>query len=388
MSLILKLSMLGIGAITLFSVIMMIGNVLTKSPYARGWAWLGGSSLFLAALLLLLQMFAPLDTIGVVAEAQEQNQQAMSGDKAASPQGVKEAKPASQPAADTPSSGGKSVPKGGEDAELLFLSNVMEMLKQGQSLPPEYLAMLPDGGQGLAAMQGKATPVVSEEVSKPLQTQLVSLARSQGHNPFSNGSYVPKTTQAAKPASTAPATPKPSGGTAAPVTPKPKPQTPAQPAPQTPNPGPVTPAPVTPKPQQPQPQTPPPASTPVLFENGVLKSVLGKSKEGIKTYFRNNQSLGESANTARYLRGSNIVTVTFSGDKATSVELRFESFTPPGRNAAFYEDYMLGVAGMSKANASSRSGMDIAWNGVYPGASSVTFHIDTNANFGTIRANL
>lgn len=411
MSLVLKVSIFGIGAITLFSMIMMIGNVITKSRYARSWAWLAGSSLFLAALLLVLQMFAPLDTVGTElkqAEAESTpevgkatfgalSQQATSGASAVE---AKQTAPTTNGQSAT--AGAPTASAADEDEELQFLAGAMEYLKQNKPLPPEFLAMLPDGGQSLVASQAKAA-APAPALSQPLQTQFVAIAKSQGRsNPFTDGTYVPQkpTTgqtgktvaaapkpqqaPAAAPTTTAPATP-PAGGV--PFQPNLDPSQ-VQPTP-APNPQP-TPSPAPgPAPQpKPQPQPQPQPAAPYLFDSGVLKNVLGKSKDAVKAYFKNNQFLGDSGNVSRYLRGSTIVEVTYNGPTASSVVLRFERFTPQGQSMSYYEDYMLGVAGMSKANASSRSAMDVAWNGVYPGASSVSFHIDTNANFGTVRASL
>jgi hypothetical protein len=118
----------------------------------------------------------------------------------------------------------------------------------------------------------------------------------------------------------------------------------------------------------------------------VLQSVLGASRASVQEFFQFNQPLGGSGGKLVYLRGASIVEVTFSGDTATGINMRFERFTPQGETMAYYEEFMRIVAGMSKVNPSSRSGRDLYWNGVYPGASSIHFHIDTASNYGYIEA--
>lgn len=117
-----------------------------------------------------------------------------------------------------------------------------------------------------------------------------------------------------------------------------------------------------------------------------MKSVLGKSKADVKSFFQYNQFLGENGSTLTYLRGSTVVEVTMSGDTANAIYMRFDRLNPPGREQSYYESFMMGIAGMSQAEPSSRSGQDLRWNNVYSGASSVQLHIDTAANSGYIRA--
>lgn len=385
-----------VGLITVFAMIMMIGNVLAKSRYGKTWAMVAGGSLLMAGLLLVVQMIAP---------DAEETASAEKGKQSAQPEAVQEKSP-DQPAASAaavPGTANANAAAAGDGGELAYLNAVLDNLKQGKPIPPEYLAMLPDGGKGILAMQANSgTQAAQSKLSEPLIQQIVAAARSQGKMVNTANSYVP--TQSNTSAGTAQ---KPSGAVAtAPQTspnksgqPGTAPKTPtgnngsAGTAPKTPGSGTTTtpaPAPQPPVQQKPAPQPQPlPKPQPAagsLLDGGVLKSVLSKSKADVKSFFQYNQSLGENGNTLTYLRGSTIVEVTLNGDTATSVYMRFDRLNPPNREQSYYETYMMGVAGMSPAEPSVRSGQDVKWNSTYSGASSIQFHIDTNTNSGYIRA--
>jgi hypothetical protein len=383
----LTIGIIVLGVIALFSMVMMIGTVLAKSPYGRYWAFLGGASVFLAGVLVALRTFVPsLETNASEGNAEAQSKSGeMKVDVVAATDGQPDAAQA-QPA---PKSLGSSA--AGVDNELEFLSEVMELLKAGKSLPPEYLALLPDGGQGILATQSKSG-VPTPQLSKPLQTQLVSLDRNDGQARFAGNSYVPS-----KPSSSTVGTGQSIGSSTA-AAPTSQPQSPASstppasqppvtPPPQTTPPSQTTP-PATKPPQQDQKPAPPTSSVATLLDGGLLKSVLGASKAQMQNYFQYNQFLGQSGNVFRYLVGDKIVEVTLSSDKVTKVVMRFQSFSPAGKDMAYYEDLMRGHVGMTKAVPTSKSGQDIYWNGVYPGASSILFHIDTAANYGYVQATL
>ena len=374
-----------VGLITLFAMIMMIGNVLAKSRYGKTWAMVAGASLLMAGLLLVVRMFAPNADASQTASAKQDK-------KPAQPQTAQANSP------DQPTASAAAVPgtanaaaTAGDGGGLSYLTAVLDNLKQGKPIPPEYLAMLPDGGKGILAMQANnGTQPAQSKLSEPLIQQIVAAARGEGKTVNTANSYVPS--QPAASVSTAPqALPNKSGQSGTAVStpavnngstgPAPSSQgSGTQPAP-TPTPQP----PVQPKPA-PQPQPTPQPAAGTLLDGGVLKSVLGKSKADVKSFFQYNQFLGENGNTLTYLRGSTIVEVTLNGDTASSVYMRFDRFNPPNRDQSYYETYMMGVAGMSQGEPSARSGQDVKWNGIYSGASSIQFHVDTNTNSGYIRA--
>lgn len=369
-----------LGGVAFLSMVMMIGNVLTKSPYGKTWAMLGGLSVLLAGGLVVLRILVPsVETMGT-AEAMENDQKQGSTEQVDVEEEVTEDAEAEseEPSTDADATGAESTDSN-PLADLSVLTTIMDLLKSGKPLPPEYLALLPDGAPGVVAQQAKTEPVA---ISKPLQTQLVSLNRSQGTTYKPSNSYVPST----KPASsTGKVTTTPSKPTQTQTNNTPTSTTePSVPAPQRP---PVTPQTPTKQPEPP-PASPPPVTTAAaLLDGGLTKSVIGRSKSDVQAYFKYNQFLGQEGSTLRYLRGASIVEVTFTdSDIAQQMLLRFDRFTPQGKSMDYYEDYMRSVAGMTKANASSRSGNNIYWNGVYPGISSLQFHIDTGSNYGYVKA--
>lgn len=383
------IGMIALGVFAILSMVMMIGNVLSKGKYGGAWAAFGGVCVLLAGVFLLLSVFMPK------AEAQDASstKTTTAATDKTTPEDTKEPKDTSQ------SSTGIGANKPSQDAgqDLSWLTSVMAALKDGQPIPAEYLAMLPDGGKGIAAQQAAAGQ--NQGLSKPLTSQLVSIARDQGRtspkatatnyvpqNPSSNTATPPSSTggTGAGTPSTSPGTsagsagsgskPNPDGGNTStpPVTPPPV------------TPPPVTPPPVTPPPVTPPPVTPPAAGT--LVDGGLLKSVLGASKAQVQEYFRYNQSLGQDGNVLSYYRGSMMVQVTMNGDTATRVSLIFDRFTPSGQDRTYYETYMMGMAGMSESTPTSRNGQNASWVGVYPGASSISFTIDLASNSGRIDA--
>lgn len=401
----LTIGMISLGLVALFSMIMMIGNVIKKSPFGKGWATLGFVSVFLAGGLLGLQMFMPPVTEKIEAAHEEEKtsdpekgnvkQDGRAGSAAVADKGQDVPFEIAQPA---DASGGEL--SGSDAVALTILSNVMEYLKQGKPVPEEYLAMLPDGGQSFKAAQSGTSG--SSNISKPLQTQLVSIQRSEGKTQHAGNSYVPtkpSTTTAPAGSGTSSGSTKSPAPTPAPA-PSPAPsnedddrdsprsggsstQPDQMPVP-TPAPAP-TPVPAPAPAPEPAPQ-PPAQTTPSLLNGGLLKPLLGKSKTEVDAFMQYNQSLGSSGNTYRYLHGVTIVEVTYSGNTVSRVKLQFNQFTPQGQSVSYYEDYLRGIAGMTNAGATSRSGGDISWANVYPGASSIKFHIDTRSNFGYVEA--
>lgn len=373
-----------LGAIALVSMIMMMGTVLSKSKYGKYWAFLGGASVFLAGVLVVLQAFAPSLQANASAapEAHKDGEVAVNEAPSDAPQ---------QSATDTEITPAALAAGGaGGDTELAFLGEVMELLKAGQPLPAEFLALLPDGGQGILAAQSK-TGTAAPQISKPLQTQLVSLDRNNGATRYAGNTYVPN-----KPSTSTVSPPagKEGGSTPTPSTPtqgtKPQPTPPPVTTPSTP---PVTEPPRTTPPPPPvttppAPEAPPTSSVASLINGGLLQSLLGTTQSGMENYFQYNQYLGKNGNAHRYLLGDKIVEVTLSGDKVSKVVMRFQSFSPQGQSQAYYEDLMRGNVGMTAAVATTRSGQDIYWNGLYEGASSIMFHIDTAANYGYVQATL
>jgi hypothetical protein len=371
------LAMMVLGVIAVFSIVMMIGNVLCKGRYGRTWAMFAGLSVVLSGILLLLQMFMP-------------PVEAMEEDAAEKAHQQKELTATSGAAADVQGTGTASPAHAGtvesQVEDLSFLVIVLDLIKQNKPIPPEYLALLPDGGAGLEQVSKEANapkPILQPVTKSSSSGKEVASAsapnpvdgRRQQTVPSNAGSgsvpaSAPSGGQAGGQAGQQPNQPAP----APEPTPAPKPQPQPQPQPQ------PTPAPA------PKPQPQPAPSVGTLLDGGVLQSVLGASRSEVQNFFQFNQPLGGSGNKLVYLRGMAIVEVTFSGDTATSVNMRFERFTPQGESMSYYEEFMRIVAGMSKANATSRSGQDIYWNGVYPGASSIHFHIDTGANYGYIEA--
>jgi hypothetical protein len=354
--------------------IMMIGNVLSKGKYGGAWAAFGGVCVLLAGAMLVLSAFMPTDSAEAESgeskpAAAPSNTVVASGDASATtakPNGVTTA-------------GIGEFKNGVQDAsDLTFLASVLEALKDGKPIPSEYLAMLPDGGKQIAVQQ--AASGQSQGISKPLTTQLVAIARDQGTaSPRATSSnYVPQKPATGGSAAQTPSSPS-AGGASAPAQ-----QTP--PVQQTPAPTPQTPVEQTPPVQQ----TPPPVQQPpargTLVDGGLLKSVLGASKSQVETYFHYNQSLGQNGNTLSYLRGSMAVDVTFSGDTATRVSLRFDRFNPAGQDRNYYETYMMGMAGMSEAAPSSQSGNSSSWSNIYSGASNISFTIDLASNSGRVEA--
>ncbi|MCX7569931.1 hypothetical protein OS242_08130 [Tumebacillus sp. DT12] len=392
------IGIIALGAIALMSMIMMMGTVLAKSPYGKYWAFLGGASVFLAGVLVVLQAFAP----SLEANASTAPEAHKEGAVAVNETPVDEQPPSPADTESTP----EALPSGGgtgEDTELAFLGEVMELLKAGQPLPAEFLALLPDGGQGILAAQSKSGTATSQ-ISKPLQSQLVSLDRNNGSARYAGNTYVPNKPSTSTPSiSAGKVGTTPSGSTTTPSTTAPtaKPQpTPAPSTGTTPTPPPVNepprttpppPPPVTTPPaeeQEPPVVTPPPTSVAALLDGGLLKSLLGTTQSDMESYFQYNQYLGKNGSVHRYLLGDKIVEVTLSGDKVSKVVMRFQSFSPQGQSQAYYEDMMRGNVGMTAAVPTSRSGQDIYWNGLYPGASSIMFHIDTAANYGYVQATL
>lgn len=325
-----------------------------------------------AGALLILQVFLP------PAEAEGKDKEATdaSGKKAAAHSGTttQKAKTTTTTAktSKTATSATSKDMTGSMD-DLTFLSSIMDLLKDGKSLPPEYLAMLPDGGQGILATQSSTD---TSSISKPLQSQLASINRSTGttYRP-SNSSYVPSqsggVTEAYPGRRDVPSQQQqPTQQDQPTYTPQPEP-TPSIPN-QNPN------IPVTPM--------PPPATSAVLLDNGLLKSILGKSKGDVQDFLQYNQFLGQEGNLLRYLIGSTMVEITMNGDTATQVVLRFDRFTPQGKDVNYYAEYMRSIAGMSRANPNRQTEKDIYFSGVYPGASNIIFHIDINSNFGYVQA--
>jgi hypothetical protein len=395
---VMMIGMIALGAIALFSMVMMIGTVLSKSPYGKFWAMLGGASVFMAAALLVLKAFSP------PADAEAASAKALTPEQEqAAAQSVK---PGDTLTIEPKNAQGQTDPivqAAGNDKDLAFLGKVMDLLKDGKPLPKEYLALLPDGGQGILAAQAKSGTSATA-ISKPLQTQLVAIDRSNGNGQtrYSSSSYVPsKNSSSGSASGTAPAT---GGGSVPPSAPasggnsnnsggiggatKPTPQPQPQPGNGSGSGGsqPPLPQPTPTPPKQDPPPPPPVSNTPSLLDGGLVKSLLGQSKDNMVQFFQYNQDLGATGSVHRYLRGDRIVEMTVDNDRVTRVMLRFQSFSPQGKDSAYYEDLMRQSAGLSKANASSRSGNDITYRNVYPGASNVLFHIDTAANYGYVQA--
>lgn len=389
-----------LGGVALLSMVMMIGNVLTKSPYGKTWALLGGLSVLLAGGLVVLRILVPsVETIGTAeAESMENEQhqgsteqvdveeELTTDDEDESEDSSTDAEATGTEATGTETTGAASTDSN-PLSDLSVLSNIMDLLKQGKPLPPEYLSLLPEGAPGVVAQQSKAEPVA---ISKPLQTQLVSLNRSQGTTYQPSKSYVPTTKpkSTTDKATTAPNSNAQTDNTNSTSNSQTNPTSntaePSVPAPQRP---PVTPQTPTSQPEPPASTQPPVSTAAALLDGGLTKSVIGRSKADVQAYFKYNQFLGQEGNTFRYLRGASIVEVTFTdSDIAQQMLLRFDRFTPQGKSMEYYEDYMRSVSGVTKANASSRSGNNIYWNGVYPGVSALQFHIDTGANYGYVKA--
>jgi hypothetical protein len=371
-----------LGVIAFVSMVMMIGNVFAKSPYGRIWALIGGASVFFAAVLMALRILFPqVNTPLETAKASKQSTPANSVSV------TKETSQAEQPQASNATDGTDAQAPGDDASDLSFLTTVLQYLKDGKSIPPEFLALLPDGGVGYMQAQMKIGAPATK-ISPALQSQLVSLARSEGRTTtYTNNTYVPthQPVPTPKPPVThgggttpTPAPPSNNGGGSTPSDPgstggqtDPTPTPPPAPTP-TPDPTP------TPTPQ------PPAAGT--LVSSGLLKSVLGHTKAQVKQYFQYNQSLGETNGTLEFLRGSAIVDVTMSGDTATAVTMQIDRFTPAGKDESYYKDYMIGLAGMSDATPTSSGGGSYTWSGVYSGASSIVLNIDMGANSGTLTA--
>ncbi|ASS76323.1 hypothetical protein CIG75_16125 [Tumebacillus algifaecis] len=370
----LTIGLVVLGVIAVFSIAMMIGNVLGKGKYGKTWAMFSFASVLLCSIMLLLQIFMPtVEAMEEDAEAKHQSKELTATSETEKGEAVVKPAPSGDDTAES------------QADDLSFLVIVLDLIKQNKPIPPEYLALLSDGGASLekVSQENNAPKPILQQTAKPVSNgKTVAVAP----NPFD--SYKPQQGGS----SNAGTTPKTDGKTGnagqAPTPTKPTPTPTPQPTP-TPTPKP-TPTP-TPTPQPtptpaPEPEQTPPAAQATLLEGGVLKSVLGASRANVQDFFQFNQPLGGSGNKLVYLRGAAIVEVTFSGDTATSINMRFERFTPQGQNLAYYEEFMRIVAGMSKADATSRSGRDISWNGLYPGASSIHFHIDTASNYGYIEA--
>ncbi|ARU61725.1 hypothetical protein CBW65_12345 [Tumebacillus avium] len=376
----LTLGLIVLGTIAVFSIAMMIGNVLNKGQYGKTWAMFSFMSVALCGIMLLLQMFMP-PAEAMDDEAGEETHQ--SKELSATADG------ATGTAAEAPAASGDGAVESQVD-DLSFLVIVLDLIKNNKPIPPEYLALLPDGGASLAKVSQ------DNNAPKPI-LQPVTNQTSNAPNPFqsyqpSQGGTTGSGTKTGTPAKSGDVQAKP-GGTSgqqpntnnpqpAP-TPTPKPTPAPQPTPK-PTPAP-TPAP-TPQPKPEPTPAPAPVETAALLDGGVLQSVLGASRADVQNFFQFNQSLGGSGNKLVYLRGQSIVEVTFTGDTATGINMRFERLTPQGESMGYFEEFMRIVAGMSKADASSKSGRDIYWNSVYPGASSIHFHIDTASNYGYIEA--
>lgn len=383
----LTLGLIVLGVIAVFSIAMMIGNVLNKGQYGKTWAMFSFVSVALCGIMLLLQMFMPPAEAMEDEAGEETHQSKELSAKTDGATGTAEQAPAA--------AGDGSVESQVDD--LSFLVIVLDMIKNNKPIPPEYLALLPDGGASLAKVSQ------DNHAPKPI-LQPVPNQASNAPNPFQSYQPQPGGTSGT-PAKSEYVQEKPGnlpGGTSGQQPNNNKPQQPAgttkpqpaptpapKPAPQpTPKPTPApTPAPTPqPKPEPTPAPTPAPVETAALLDGGVLQSVLGASRAEVQNFFQFNQSLGGSGNKLVYLRGQSIVEVTFSGDTATGINMRFERLTPQGESMTYFEEFMRIVAGMSKANPSSKSGRDIYWNSVYPGASSIHFHIDTASNYGYIEA--
>ncbi|MBL0386636.1 hypothetical protein JJB07_08230 [Tumebacillus sp. ITR2] len=386
------IGMIVLGIFSALSVVMMMGNVLRKGKYGGAWAALGGVCIVLAGGLLLLNKFAPT----ALAKSEEPQHTASQTNPTTTTAEPEKTSSTAQ-GGETGNTQGIGEFKGQGNAEgedLGWLLTVMQALKDGQPIPQEYMAMLPDGGKSLATQQ--AASGQTQGISKPLATQLTAIARDQGkaspratasnyvpQSPYSGGSGAATSTTGN---GTSPAPAPSNSGTPTqeqqvPVNPTPTPTPTPNPTPKpTPQPTPTP----TPTPTPPV-QQPPAAGT--LVDGGLLKSVLGSSKSDVQNFFRYNQSLGENGNVLSYYRGSMSVDVTISGGIATHVTLRFDRFNPPGQDRAYYETYMLGMAGMSQANATSRSGSTSTWSNVYSGASNISISIDLASNSGRVEAN-
>ncbi|MFD2171720.1 hypothetical protein [Tumebacillus lipolyticus] len=362
----LTLGMIVLGVIAVFSIAMMVGNVLGKGRYGKTWAAFAGLSVMLCGIMLVVQLIIP------PVEAMEGD----AGEKAHQSKDLTGKSEASTEKTDVvDANAGKADSKGDSEVDdLSFLVIVLDLIKENKPIPPEYLSLLPDGGASLEAVskdKNAPKPIFQPTPQKvPSGTVAVKPA-----NPFD--SYKPKPSD-----SNQAGTGTKPGTVTKPDQPTPKPEPKPDPKPEVkPDPKPE------PKPDpKPDPDPETPVTQPTLLEGGVLKSVLGASRAEVQSFFQYNQPLGGTGNKLLYLRGAAVVEVTMSGDTATAVTMRFERFTPQGESATYYEEFMRIVAGMSQANPSSRSGREVYWNGLYPGASSIHFHIDTAANYGYIEA--
>ncbi|MGB8954825.1 MAG: hypothetical protein WCC10_05590, partial [Tumebacillaceae bacterium] len=113
-----------VGLITVFAMIMMIGNVLAKSRYGKTWAMVAGGSLLMAGLLLVVQMIAP-DAAAQQTASAENGKEPAQTDEA-------EAKSPDQPtasAAAVPGTANAAAEAAGDGGELAYLTAVLDNLK-------------------------------------------------------------------------------------------------------------------------------------------------------------------------------------------------------------------------------------------------------------------